>query len=87
MEISRDNYNRYQANQNEYFYNHEKKRIFLKNKLLRKYLAITSKTLQDYSSPLSQFVIFKPLSCCFEETIGFDVMASFASRPLSPIIR
>ena len=26
-----------------------------------------------------QFVIFKPLSYCFEETIGFDVKASFAS--------
>ena len=33
MEISRDNYNRYQANQNEYFYNHEKKRIFLTTRL------------------------------------------------------
>ena len=28
-------------------------------------------------------VIFKPLSYCFEETIGFDVKASFASRPVS----
>ena len=28
-----------------------------------------------------QFVIFKPLSYCFEETLGFDVKASFASRP------
>ena len=27
-----------------------------------------------------QFVIFKPLSYCFKETIGFDVKASFASR-------
>ena len=35
----------------------------------------------------SQFVIFKPLSYCFEETIGFDVNASFASRPLSLLIR
>ena len=33
-----------------------------------------------------QFVIFKPLSYCFEETIGFDVKASFASRPLSRLI-
>ena len=33
-----------------------------------------------------QFVIFKPLSYCFEETIGFDVKASFASRPVSPLI-
>ena len=29
----------------------------------------------------NQFVIFKPLSYCFKETIGFDVKASFASRP------
>ena len=27
-----------------------------------------------------QCVIFKPLSYCFEETIGFDVKASFTSR-------
>ena len=34
-----------------------------------------------------QFVIFKPLSYCFEQTIGFDVKESFASRPQSrPII-
>ena len=31
-------------------------------------------------SLINQFVIFKPLSYCFEETIGFDVKASFASR-------
>ena len=29
-----------------------------------------------------QFVIFKPLSYYFEETIGFDVNTPFASRPL-----
>ena len=34
-----------------------------------------------------QFVIFKPLSYCFEERIGFDVKASFASRPESRLIR
>ena len=34
-----------------------------------------------------KFVIFKPLSYCFEETIGFEVKASFASRPLSRLIR
>ena len=34
-----------------------------------------------------QFVIFKPLSYCFEETIGFDVKASFASRSGSRLIR
>ena len=35
----------------------------------------------------NQFVIFKPISYCFEETIGFDVKASFASRPVSRLIR
>ena len=36
---------------------------------------------------LNQFVIFKPLlSYCFEETIGFDVKASFTSRPVSHLI-
>ena len=34
-----------------------------------------------------QFVIFKPLSYCFKKTIGFDVKASFAGRPLSHLIR
>ena len=34
-----------------------------------------------------QFVIFKPLSYCFEETIGFDVKASFSSLPVSRLIR
>ena len=32
-------------------------------------------------STLIQFVTFKPLSYCFKETVGFDVNASFASRP------
>ena len=34
-----------------------------------------------------QFVIFNPLSYCFEGTIGFDVKASFASLPVSRLIR
>ena len=38
-------------------------------------------------SILCQFVIFKPLSYCFKETIGFDVKVWFASRPLSRLIR
>ena len=33
------------------------------------------------------FVIFKPLSYCFEDTIGFGVKASLASRPLPRLIR
>ena len=36
---------------------------------------------------LRQFVIFKPVSYFFEETIGFDVKAPFASRPLLPLLR
>ena len=35
----------------------------------------------------AQFVIFKPISYCFEEAKGFDVKASFASRPESRLIR
>ena len=38
------------------------------------------------SSETVQFVIFKPLSFCFKETIGFDVKASFASRSVSRLI-
>ena len=34
-----------------------------------------------------QFVIFNPLSYCFEEVIGFELKASFASRPVSRLIR
>ena len=33
------------------------------------------------NEPSGQFVIFKPLTYYFKETIGFDVKASFASRP------
>ena len=36
---------------------------------------------------LNQFVIFKPLRYCFEETIGLDVKASFPSLPVSCLIR
>ena len=43
-----------------------------------------SKNLLKYRA---QYLIFKPLSYCFEETIGFDVKALFASRPVSRIIR
>ena len=35
---------------------------------------------------VTQFVIFKPLSYCFQETVGFDVKASFVSRPVSGLI-
>ena len=41
----------------------------------------------DFYSALGQFLIFKPFSYCFEETMGFDVKPSFASRPLSRLTR
>ena len=34
-----------------------------------------------------QFVVFRPLSCCFEETIGFDVKISFARPPVLRLIK
>ena len=34
-----------------------------------------------------QFVVFKPLSYCFEETVGFDKQASFARPPVSLFIK
>ena len=36
---------------------------------------------------IRQFLLFKPLSYCFEEIIGFDIKALFASRPVSRQIR
>ena len=40
-----------------------------------------------YTLHALKFVIFKPLSYCFEETIGFDVKGSFARRPMSRLIK
>ena len=34
-----------------------------------------------------QFVMFKSLSYCLEETVGFDVKVSFARPPVSRLIR
>ena len=34
-----------------------------------------------FTFPVKQFVTFEPISYSFEETIGFDVEASFASCP------
>ena len=31
---------------------------------------------------IRKFLLFKPLSYCFEKTMGFDIEASFASRPV-----
>ena len=48
----------------------------------------TQSTVSNFviSSETVQFVVFKLLSFCFKETIGFDVKASFASRPVSRLI-
>ena len=67
---------------------------FAKRKLstnLQVELVGRGKALGDVNIPWNsqtenQFVIFKPLSYCFQETIGFDVKASFASRPVSRLI-
>ena len=42
---------------------------------------------QKFADDSWQFAIFNPLSYCFEETIGFDVKASFTTRPMSPLIK
>ena len=34
-----------------------------------------------------KFVIFKPLSYCFEEATGFDVKTSFTTCPVSRLIK
>ena len=43
--------------------------------------------LEKLQNKTYQFVIFRLLSYCFEETIELDVKASFASRPFSRLIR
>ena len=48
---------------------------------------LKNQATQGKSKPRVQFVIFKPLRYFFEEIIGFDVKASFASRPVSRLIR
>ena len=42
---------------------------------------------QKYQKLTDQFIIFKPIGYCFEETMGFDVKASFASSPVLRLIR
>ena len=34
-----------------------------------------------------QLVVFKPISYCLEETIGFDKQISFARPPVLPLIK
>ena len=46
-----------------------------------------STNVKKWEGTTAQLVIFKPLSYCFEEAIGFDVKASSASRPVSRLIR
>ena len=46
-----------------------------------------SRQPSNLSDTLNQFVIFKPLSYYFKETIGFDVKATFKSPPVSILIR
>ena len=48
---------------------------------------LVAKIMRISQFSFNQFVISKPLSYCFKETIGFNVKASFASRPLSRLIR
>ena len=43
--------------------------------------------LRYFDGCFTQFVVFKTLSYCFEETIGFDVKALFAGRPMSRLIK
>ena len=48
----------------------------------------TVKKMEIFRSAFAiQLVIFEPLSYYFEETIGFDVKALFASHPVSCLIR
>ena len=47
----------------------------------------TYKDLYLSEKERERFVIFNPLSHCLKGTIGFDVKASFASRPVSRLIR
>ena len=61
--------------------------IFLSLKNLSPGRFLGSFNSRRYHGICPQFVIFKPLSYCFEETIGFDVKASFASRPVLRLIR
>ena len=68
------------------------KEIYLKELVLKfepsgYHAAFLNLNIAISNGKISQFVIFKPLNYCFEETIGFDVNASFASRPESRLIR
>ena len=49
-------------------------------------LLFESVVSRTFSNATIQFVIFKPLSFCFKETIEFEVKASFASRSVLRLI-
>ena len=68
---------------------YKQKREVLKNanKLQGTDIFINEDFCHETMQHRKQFVIFNRLSCCFEETIGFDVKTSFASRPKSRLIR
>ena len=53
----------------------------------KKWFTATDKNYILWLWVIPVHVIFNPLSYCFEGTIGFDVKASFASRPVSRLIR
>ena len=55
--------------------------------LINLYNTNTEKEQLTTIKNLNLFVIFKPLSYSFEETIGIDVKASFTSRLVSRLIR
>ena len=44
-------------------------------------------TVAHLDGGLYQFVAFKPLSYCFEETKRFDLKASFSRPPVSRLIK
>ena len=54
---------------------------------LNQVCSIWRNTNAAFKISLYQFVIFNPLSYCFKEMIGFDVKASFASRPVLRLTR
>ena len=54
---------------------------------LKGFIPLHLRSFKEIKIICIQFLIFKPLSYCFEETIGFDVKASFASPPESHLIR
>ena len=64
--------------------------MLLKLNGMEKDFVIEALVVPQIYSPITnqiQFVIFNLPSYCFRGTIGFEVKASFASRPVSRLIR